>query len=68
MLPADMLAHVETWGRKLGVGKNGFLSMAAARLLVDVAPLDQDRDREELLHAVQDSFNDFVDARLSPAD
>jgi len=61
MLPLGIAKDVEYWGQKLGVGQNGFISLASAFLLVQLSRLEPRQKRRLLLKSVDGEIQRLMD-------
>lgn len=61
MIPHALSREIETWGKKLGTGQNGFMAMASAFLLAQLSRIEPKQKRHLLLKTVDGEFQKLMD-------
>ncbi len=59
-LPRELSIHIDQWGKRLGTGKNGFISMASALLLAETSKLETKSKRRKLLRDIELNFQRVI--------
>ena len=59
-IPHELSLRVDEWGKRLGIGTNGFYSIASMMLLAEASKLETRSKRSKLLKELESNFQRVV--------
>lgn len=60
MLPKELARMAKVWGRRMGTGQNGCLSMGLVFFLVEVSAIEPMQKRIKILRDLEKTFQSLI--------